>query len=243
MYSKKIFISILSLLLLSSTFAISAKSPSAPSYQPNQGYQASHVILHTIPVDMVFVGYNQEAISMATLDSIILKHYSAPPMPYVGWTLEYEFSPNCVFANQTYQQALALFVLQNSVVGMNTTSRLNVTALEIQRNTGTKMSVFLPQSGRAIDALAVEDWFATHPYVSSGTSRYTFYILNFTNLDSADHTLEHWYNLTETEYDANTTRDFWRLEWDNPHNEHVGFPYAAFTSRQRLFFIDPSAFN
>src|SRR5690606_37613558 len=97
--------------------------------------------------------------------------------------------------------------------------------------------------GRAIDALAVEDWFATHPYVSSGSSRSTFYVLNFTNLDSTDHTLEHWYNLTETEYDAITTRDFWRLEWDNALNQHVCFPYSAFTCRHRLFFIDASAFN
>ena len=207
---------------------------------PLQSFQASKTLSHKIPLDIVFVGYNEQAIDMTTLDSIITKYYT---MPYTEWTFEYQFNVNYVFANQTYLQALTMFILQNSVVGTNTTSKLNATALQYQRTTGTKMPIFLPQSGRAIDAMAVEDWFATHPYAVPSTPRYTFYMLNYTEFDSYDHSLEHWYNLTEPEHDANTTRDFWRLEWDNALNPHVGFPYSAFSDRHPLFFIDPSAFN
>jgi hypothetical protein len=235
MYSKKISISLLSLLLLLSlTFNASAKTFSS------QRYRASQIISHSIPLDVVFLGYDQGVIDISALDSVITQDYT---VPYVEWLFNYHFDVNYVFANQTYLQTLTFFILQNSVAGMNTTSKLNVTALEYQKATATKMSVFLPQSGRAIDAMAVEDWFAANPYVSSSMPRYTFYVLNFTMFDSPDHSLEHWYNLTEPDFDANTTRDFWRLEWDNPLNPHVDFPYAAFSHRHSLFFIDPSAFN
>ena len=226
--------------MLSLVANVNSKSSSISANKSIQPYQGPHVISHTVPLDVVFVGYNQEAIDMAALESVITNYYG---LPYVEWMFSYQYDVNYIFANQTYQQALTLFTLENSVIGMNTTSKLNVTALEYQKATATKMPIFLPQSGRAIDAMAVEEWFAMNPYVSSSTPRYTFYVLNFTMFDSADHSLEHWYNTTETEYDAHTTRDFWRLEWDNPLNPHVDFPYAGFSCRHPLFFIDPSAFN
>jgi len=226
--------------MLSLVANVNSKSSSISANKSIQPYQGPHVISHSVPLDVVFVGYNQEAIDMAALESVITNYYG---LPYVEWMFSYQYDVNYVFANQTYQQALTLFTLENSVIGMNTTSKLNVTALEYQKATATKMPIFLPQSGRAIDAMAVEEWFAMNPYVSSSTPRYTFYVLNFTMFDSADHSLEHWYNTTETEYDAHTTRDFWRLEWDNPLNPHVDFPYAGFSYQHPLFFIDPSAFN
>ena len=240
MYRRIVLVGFLCLMLSLVSFNVSAKSSSTITTKLNQRYNASQLISHTIPLDIVFVGYNEEIMDMSTLDSIIVKYYE---MPYVERIFSYQFDVNYIFANQSYGQALTLFALENSVIGMNTTSKLNVTALEYQRATGTKMSIFLPQSGRAINALAVEEWFAMHPYVSSTTPRYTFYVLNFTNFDSVDHSLEHWYNLTEREYDANSTKDFWRLEWDNPLNPDVCFPYPAFSSHYPLFFIDPSAFN
>jgi len=234
MFKRKILTGLLSLLLLSLMFNAYIK----PSL--SQSYQATQTISHDIPLDVVFVGYDQEAIDMAAMDSVITKDYT---VPYVEWSLNYYFDVNYVFANQTYLQTLTSFILQNSVEGINTTSKLNVTALEYQKATATKMSIFLPQSGRAIDAIAVENWFAANPYVSSSTPHYAFYVLNFSMFDTPDHTWEHWYNLTEPELDANTVRDFWRLEWDNPLNPHVDFPYAGFSYRHPLFFVDPSAFN
>lgn len=241
MFKKKILIILVSLtLLLSLTANINAKFFTTSAYKLNQNPKASQLVSHNIPLDIVFVGYSENAVDMAALDATLVKDYS---MPWVEWSFNYHFDMNYVFANQTYLQTLTSFVLGHSVVGANLTSKLNVTALEYQRATGTKMSVFLPQSGRAIDALAVEDWFAANPFVSPVTPRYTFYILNFTTFDSPDHTTEHWYNLTEPDFDANSTRDWWRLEWDNPLNPDVGFPYPAFSYRYPLFFIDPSAFN
>jgi hypothetical protein len=115
--------------------------------------------------------------------------------------------------------------------------------LEIQRSTGAKESIFLEQQGRAINAFAVESWFVAHPCVGGGDTAYFFYVMNFTEFDSPDHSQEHWYNVTETDLEASNRRDYWRLQWDNALNPNVKFPYAAFTSQSRVLFIDASAFQ
>jgi len=197
-------------------------------------------IAHTFTLNIAFIGYDQEVVDTNLIDSNIKKIYD---FIYGNYSLNYTFSANYHFANSSYYMALKEFVLANSVNGTDTTSALNITALQIQRSTGTKMSIFLPQSGRAINASAVEEWFVEYPIITDSTPSYWFYVLNFTEFDSSDHNLEHWYNATELDYEANTSRSSWRLEWDNNLNPDVGFPYACFTSNSRVFFIDPSAFQ
>jgi len=104
------------------SFNVSAKSSSTITTKLNQRYNASQLISHTIPLDIVFVGYNEEIMDMSTLDSIIVKYYE---MPYVERIFSYQFDVNYIFANQSYGQALTLFALENSVIGMNTTSKLS----------------------------------------------------------------------------------------------------------------------
>jgi hypothetical protein len=197
---------------------------------------------HTFQLHVVFVGFAQAVVDTTLIDSNVQKSYS---FSYEDGEhiVNYIFNVSYHFTDALYYQALKTFALANSVNGTNTTSAINATALQIQRDTGTRMSVFLPQSGRAIDAKAVEDWFVANPYLQDSESSYCFYVMNFTEFDSADHKLEHWYNATEWDYEANNMRDFWRLEWDNALNPNVRFPYAAFTSQSRVLFIDPSAFQ
>jgi hypothetical protein len=196
------------------------------------------IISHSFPLKIVFVGFQSECVDLALLDSSIGKNYTFNDGIY---TFNYVFDVSYHFANSSYHLALKSFILANSVNGTDTTSKLNVTALEVQKFTGTRESIFLPQSGRAVNAVAVESWLVANPPVESLDASYWFYVLNLTELDSPDHSLEHWYNTTELDFDANASRDFWRLEWDNQLNPKVRFPYACFTSESRVFFIDPSA--
>jgi len=214
---------------------------------PDYAELKSHISLqlnslsHNITLNVVFVGFHQEVVNTSIIDLNIKKTHV---MEYEeNWTITYNFQTNYIFADDSYYQTLKTFVLQASVNGTNTTSKLNVTALEIQKNTGKRMPIFLPQSGRAINATAVEEWFVQNPYETFEPPSYVVYVLNFTEFDSPDHSLEHWYNLTETDKEANSIRDFWRLEWDNELNPNVKFPYACFTSNTRVSFIDPSAFQ
>ena len=192
---------------------------------------------HTIDLNVVFVGYDNEVVDTEAIDAEICKHYE---LYYSDAALSYEFDVDYHFTDLPYYQALRSFMLQNAEADA-WTSRLNETALQIQRDTWTKMSIFLNQSGTAIDASAVEDWFANNPF-TEGQS-YNFYVLNFTDFDSPDHSVEHWYTITDYDLEANSIRDFWRLEWDNPLNPNVRFPFPGFSSTHRLFYLDPSAFQ
>jgi len=211
-----------------------------PIYASGSSVGIRSTASHVFRLNVIFTGYTQAVVNTTLIDSNVQKSYSSM---YGSHTMNYAFNITYIFADSTYDNALKSQVLANSVNGTNTTSKLNTTALQYQKSTGTKMSVFLPQSGRAADAMAVEDWLEANPYSGISEPCYFFYVMNFTEFDSADHALEHWYNVTEMDYETNNQRDWWRLEWDNALNPNVKFPYAAFTSQSRVFFIDPSAFQ
>ncbi len=197
-------------------------------------------VTRVFQVNVVFVGYSPATVNSTLIDANINKNCSST---YGNFTMEYVFNLNYYFANSSYHDSLRDVILDSSVNGTGTTSALNTTALQIQRNTNVKQSIFVGQSGRAIDAIAVEAWLEANPGVSSSAPAYWFYVLNFTEFDSPSHSLEHWYNATEIDSEAGHERDFWRLEWDNALNPNVRFPYAAFTSQSRIMLIDPSAFQ
>ncbi|UCG36739.1 MAG: hypothetical protein JSV64_00185 [Candidatus Bathyarchaeota archaeon] len=200
-----------------------------------------HSISHVHPLRVVFVGFQESVVNISLIDSNVQKTYLQDLGD--GRTVNHSFNTSYDFANSSYYEALKAFILINSVNGTATTSALNTTALQIQKSTGTKMSIFKPQSGRAINATAIEEWFVMNPLTADSGSAYSFYIMNFTEFDSPDHVLEHWYNVSEIDFEANSSRNYWRLEWDNALNPDVRFPYACFTSQSRVMFLDPSAFQ
>ncbi len=193
-------------------------------------------VYRVFPLNIVFVGFDEEVVDTAMIDANIGTDYR---FRYGEYDIGYGFDVSYHFADSSYYDALEQFVLANSEA--DTTSALNATALEIQKETGERMSIFTPQSGRAIDATAVEDWLAANPFRADLEPAYWFYVIDFTELEPEEPGSKHWYTVTEMDFEADRMRDFWRLEWDNPLNPDVGFPYACFTSQSRVFFIDPSA--
>jgi parallel beta-helix repeat protein len=196
----------------------------------------AYAVRRTFPLNIVFVGFEDAAVDTGTIDTNLNKQYQ---FRYGHYDLVYGFDVTYHLADSSYYQDLRTFVLANSV--LDTTSALDVAALELQKATGTRMSIFADQPGRAIDALAVEEWLVANPYQAASEPGYWFYVMNFTELDSGDAGLKHWYAVDEWDFEADRLRDFWRLEWDNALNPDVGFPYACFTSQSRVLFIDPSA--
>jgi len=195
-------------------------------------YAASRIF----PLNIVFVGFDEGVVDTETIDENIRRDRQ---FVYGDYAIGYSFDLSYHFADSSYYDALEGFALANSEA--DTTSALNVTALEIQKETGERMSIFTAQSGRAIDAVAVEAWLADNPFRPDLEPAYWFYVIDFTELDPVDTGPEHWYAVTEMDFEADRIRDSWRLEWDNPLNPDVGFPYACFTSQSRVFLIDPSA--
>lgn len=187
-------------------------------------------------LNIVFVGFGEETVDTDTIDANINKSCR---FRYGYYDLVYDLDVTYHFADSSYYEALRTFALDNSAAG--NTSALDAAALQVQKETGTKMSIFTTQTGRAVNATAVEEWFVANPFRADLEPGYWFYVMNFTGLDPAHPGSKHWYSVTEVDIEANRRRDFWRLDWDNALNPDVGFPYACFTSQSRAFFIDPSA--
>lgn len=238
MLKRRRFVSAILACVVLSGFVISASSQSFFFTEQPSALQTSDLI-YAFPLNIVFLGFTTGVVDLYTLNNLIPRSY---PYLYDNYTIDYGFNITFYSANSSYYSSFRDFCLTNSVNGTGTTSALNATALQIQINTGQKMSIFVPQSGRAIDAEKAEHWLETNPYVSTGPS-YNFYVINLTELDAPAQNLQHWFNVTETDLEANRNRDFWRLEWDNPLNPDVKFPYALFTSDTRSLIIDTSAFQ
>jgi parallel beta-helix repeat protein len=213
-----------------------ANSDDYPLMQPLPVQEWVYPTSRVFPLNVVFVGFEEETVDTATIDANLQQQYQ---FRYEHYDFSYGFDVGYHFADSSYYDALTEFVLVNSTA--DTTSALDVTALKLQKETGTRMSIFAPQSGRAINATALEKWFVANPLRPDLEPCYWFYVVNFTALDSADPHSKHWYTVTELDFEAGRLRDSWRLEWDNALNPDVGFPYACFTSQSRVFFIDPSA--
>ncbi|MBE0431692.1 MAG: right-handed parallel beta-helix repeat-containing protein [Dehalococcoidia bacterium] len=207
-----------------------------PLMDPSPVKVYEYGVSRKFPVNIVFIGFEEDTIDTGTIDANLEKDYM---FRYEHYNVGYGFDVGYHFADSSYRDAVEAFVLENSAPG--TTSALDLGAFQHQRATGTRMSIFNPQPGRAIDAVAVEEWFEANPFKTDLEPSYWFYVMNFTELDPADPESRHWYTVTELDFEADRLRDSWRLEWDNALNPNVGFPYACFTSQSRVFFIDPSA--
>jgi len=191
-------------------------------------------------LQIVFIGYsaviNESALEALLPANLVTLSEDAE----LGFTQEYVIDYEFVYATESYAAALSSVVANN--YRYTNTSKLNETALEQQVIDGKARSIFLAQEGYAINGTAIDDWLAEHPYTAAPANGYSMQVLNLSNYDSADHSVEHWFEFDDKNIDSNATIDWFRLEWDNELNPEVKFPYPCFDSRHgKSFIIDPSA--
>ncbi|NHJ87273.1 MAG: hypothetical protein FK734_17550 [Asgard group archaeon] len=201
----------------------------------------------TVPIDIVFVGYEDDYIDLDMFEDDLKTIVTYPYADY-EWdedtqtyvdlldiiiTIDYNF----YFSLPSFETEFNSFVETHS--WNSTTSALNITQLNLQEETGERMSIFDKLDGRAIDGEEVEQYLAVNKgYVPTRTS-YAIYFLNQSQYDAEDHSFEHWFEIDETDPDSNETVDWFRLEWDNDLNPNVEYPYPCWGFQNRLFFIDP----
>jgi len=156
----------------------------------------------------------------------------------VTHNIEYEF----FYADEEYASDLSQVALDNSVNGSDLGTYLNETNLLYQKtHPDEPQRIFYPLAGRVIDGYAVEDWLEENPYVAPPSFGYTLYMVNFSSLDSSDHSLEHWYDYHPVDPDTGEAQDWFRLEWDNALNPNVTMDYSNFGGRYNTFVVDPTA--
>ncbi len=152
--------------------------------------------------------------------------------------IEYEF----FYADEEYASDLSQVAMDNSVNGSDLGTYLNETNLLYQKtHPDEPQRIFYPRAGRVIDGYAVEDWLQENPYVAPPSFGYTLYMVNFSSLDTSDHSLEHWYDYHPVDPDTGEEQDWFRLEWDNALNPNVTIDYSNFGGRYNTFVVDPTA--
>ncbi|MBN1330281.1 MAG: hypothetical protein JXA54_12475 [Candidatus Heimdallarchaeota archaeon] len=201
----------------------------------------------TITFDIIFVGYKEDYIDLQMFNDELETTLTYIGIDYV-WNeqtqsydslldLKINMDFNFCFLNTSYETALNSFIDMNSWNG--TTSALNTTQLNLQEETGERMSIFYELDGRAIDGEAVEEYLNTNKGYNPPKPSYAIYFLNQSRFDTTDHSFEHWFEIDEIDPDSNETVDWFRLEWDNSLNLDVEYPYPCWGFQNRLFFIDP----
>ncbi len=190
-------------------------------YSPKQNYV------------IAFLGYDSNLVDTSVIEDSLPTYWYGDLI----YTLNYDF----VFADNDYMSNLNTFI--DSIAVSDWTSDLNATALEEQAADFKRTDIFTEQYGVSIDARQVEQYLAQHPVPTSlpNETRFYIYVLNQSRLDSGEN--DHWYNVTEIDPDSGRQRFYWRLEWDYPLNYDVKFPYAAFSEREEIAFLDPTAFQ
>ncbi|MFW9793123.1 MAG: hypothetical protein ACFFEE_02380 [Candidatus Thorarchaeota archaeon] len=189
--------------------------------------------------NIVVVGYDQSLIN----ENILLQDM---PLSRNYWTedveIEYSIQYEVSYADEVYLNGMRQVMLDNSENGTGTGTTLNEGALLYQQNNPDEpQRIFYPRDGRVIDAYAVEDWIEENPFVPKPDLGYTLYLVNFSEFDSQDHSLEHWYDYHPRDADTGEDQDWFRLEWDNALNPNVTMDYPFFGGRYNTFIVDPSA--
>jgi hypothetical protein len=157
-------------------------------------------------------------------------------------TIDYRLNYEVEFAPEWYVNQVRQVILANSINGTGTGTRLDESALSYQKtHINEPQRIFYPRDGLSIDGQALEDWFAKNPYGQPPGLGYMFYLLNFSNFDTGDHSLEHWYNYSAIDPDTGQNQDWFRLEWDNALNPNVTLEYPGFGGRYNFYVLDPSA--
>ncbi len=212
---------------------------------PQQGSGQSPTPTPVFEPDMnlviTFVNYDpalvDDALLETSLPQTIQKYYDFEKDLAIQYSMTYQI----LFTDSTFEDPFNSFI--DSVSTPDWTSDLNETALRNQVSNFGRAKIFTQKQGIAIDARATEQWLAQNLPDSSIPNRNKFhlFVLNLSRLDSGDQ--DHWFNITEVDPDSGRSRFYWRLEWDYPLNYDVKFPYAAFTERTDIAFIDLTAFQ
>ncbi len=189
--------------------------------------------------NIVVVGYDP-----ALIDETILLTGMPTVRDYVtdDVHITYNIDYDITYADSTYEDDLRQEMLDNSVNGTGIGTRLDESALSYQKaNLDEPQRIFYPRSGRVIDGYAIEDWLEENPYMTPPTLGYTLYLVNFSEFDNSDHSLEHWYDYHPVDPDTGEEQDWFRLEWDNALNPNVTMDYPYFGGRYNTYVADPSA--
>lgn len=160
-----------------------------------------------------FIGFENSTINLSALEGQLynsIGHPKDPPLEDVNFAFEFSFTA------EDKTNALKDYITSIAVNGTNTGYDLDIDLLLEDLNSGNRSNIFIPRDGMSINAELVEDYLYQHLYQEpvSETS-YTFFIANFSEFDSTDHSYEHWYDTSGIDLDSEEPITWWYSGYGN----------------------------
>ncbi len=188
------------------------------------------------PVRVVFVGYDDAVVN----ESEFVAGLPGPfERSYGSLHVVHNISYEVYFAGATYYNWVLEWARGHAHTGSAAGTRLDTTQLD--PDTPDPSTFLVPRAGMAINATATEDWLYWNPYVPGRGDGWTLYVLNLSELDTPDHSYEHWFEYTPLDVDSNTTRPL-HLPVVGPDTYvDATAQLTAFGGRYDLYTVDPSA--
>ncbi len=193
-------------------------------------------------VDIVFIGFDENIVLEENIEFIMGSivsdpfQYSNGSFPHSRYNINYTFS----YLSEVETNDMENFLLDNAENRTLAGYRANITAIDelmITRNMTDPADYFIPYGGLVIDADLVEDYIYQNLFEEKTRLEYTMYMLNFSQFDAPDHSLEHTYSVEHYDYDTNT-----HIPLGYPTNETIDYaPVAGWGGKHRFCYIDPSA--
>jgi len=182
-----------------------------------------------------FIGYNEELINETAIKAELKDDFSFFSYnPHSNFHFSFEFN----YANESVTNDLEDFIVNNGNNGTGTGYKVNTTLLEEDLISGERSDIFLPADGMSIDAELVEDYIYNNLYAEPvNDPGYTLYILNFSQLDNLDHSLEHWYDVEGVSSDSNESISWWYSGYGNLDKRSA----MGWGGNYRFCFLDLSA--
>lgn len=193
-----------------------------------------------LTIQLVFIGYDEEILDVSVFHELggLTDYY-----PYIETINQYNISiqTNLISCGSDYYQSFLNYIM--SVANFSArTSELNITLLEednVDPTDGLKSDIFYERTGISINATLVLDYLNNYPPISLPKDPWTYELifLNLSTLDTGS--LEHWYDISEIDFDTNRVSSEWYSEYGGLYDR----PVAGWggEGESRIVFFDPSA--
>ncbi len=165
-------------------------------------------------LNIEFLGFDQTYINETYItETVDLEFEHTPSVP----SAILEFDINFNYRSEANRSALEEYIRSIAVNGTDTGYEIDIELLQEDLATGERSNIFVPRDGMSIDAFDVEEYLYQNFFEDAQGSEpgYTLFLMNYSNLDSLDHTLEHWYDVEGTGMDSNETIDYWYSSYAN----------------------------
>ncbi len=231
-------------ILLFVTILISANLLLVTSINP--GTYASHVkqlggladySLDTpLTLQIEFLGFDDGLINETEIESMLSLQFWKGQTDIGESLMSFDLLFN--YASEDDYANLKSYIETYGTNGTGVGYELNTTQLDQDLASGERNNILIPQDGLLMDAELTEDYIYNNLYTENTENPgYTLFFLNFSSFDSEDHSLEHWYKTTSTDFDTNLTID----TWFSGYSDIPYVPTLGWGGDNRFCFLDLSA--